>query len=86
MRKCGHRILECPVEVQLFGRIVDVVIAADDVGHARMDVVHDDREVVSRRSVGSDDHKVIDLRVLDADGAADEVKTPRRPQAEWPRE
>ena len=58
----------------MLGRVGEVVLAADDVGHGHRGVVDDDREVVERRPVAADDHEVPAERAgVDLHVAADQV-------------
>jgi hypothetical protein len=50
-----------------------VVVAADHVRDAHVDVVDDDAEVVRRRAVGAREHEVVELRVGDLDAALHRV-------------
>src|SRR3954468_6792274 len=63
---------------ELLGRVGIVIRAADDMGDARVEIVHDDREVVHRRSVGPSDHEVVHEAVLEVALAANQVVYPRR--------
>jgi hypothetical protein len=60
-------------DVDLARRVVDVVVAADDVGDAHVPVVDHDAEVVGRRAVGAGDDQVVQLGVGDLDAALDQV-------------
>ncbi|CCH71629.1 hypothetical protein BN11_100019 [Nostocoides australiense Ben110] len=50
---------EPAIEQQMLGRGGDPLLAADDVRHLHLVVVHDDREVVGREPVGLEDHLVV---------------------------
>ncbi len=60
-------------DVDLPRRVVDVVVAADHVRDAHVDVVDDDAEVVGRRAVAARDDEVVELGVGDLDAALDLV-------------
>ena len=61
------------VELGLAEGVGQVVVAADDMGDAHVDVVDHDREHVGGRAVGAQQHHVVELRVGDPHGALDEV-------------
>ena len=63
---------------QLAEGVVEMVVAADDVGHAHVVVVDDDREHVGRRAVGAQQHEVVELGVLDRHRALHPVVDRRR--------
>jgi hypothetical protein len=63
VREARHGGAERMVDVDLARRVVDVVVAADHVGDAHVDVVDDDREVVRRVAIGADLHEVVELLV-----------------------
>ncbi len=73
MGKLGYRIAEELIQVHLLGRVVDVVIATHDMGHARMHVIHHDRKVVGWRTVGTNEDEVIEVRILEFDRTTDHV-------------
>src|SRR3546814_8298714 len=53
--------------MELTEGVVEVVVAADDMGHAHVVVVDDDRQHVGRRAVGTQQHEIVELLVGDAD-------------------
>src|SRR5690606_15814814 len=61
------------VDVDLARGVVDVVVAADDIGDAHVEVVDDHREVVGRVAVGAEDDEVVEFGVGDLDAALDLV-------------
>ncbi len=67
MREARHRRPERLVEQHLLRRVRDVVVAADDVGDAHVDVVDDDRQVVGRVAVRPQHDEVLDHRVVELD-------------------
>ena len=74
MGEPGDLVAERPEQQDVLGRVRDVVLAADDVGHLHRRVVDDHDEVVERRAVVADDHEVAaDVRDVDLDVAADDV-------------
>ena len=73
MCELGDREAQRLVDVDLARGVVDVVLAAYDVGDAHVGVIDDDAEVVGRGSVGAADDEVIKLAVRNLDVAADEV-------------
>ena len=68
-RGCAQRLQD----VDLPRRVVDVVVAADDVGDAHVHVVDDDAEVVGRHAVAAGDDEVVQLVAGEDDPALDEV-------------
>ena len=80
VRVHGHRGLLAqasrlrPLEhEQLLGRVREVVLAAHDVADARVEIVDRDREVVQHGAVRASDHRVVEMDVLEARLATDEV-------------
>src|SRR3989441_2299075 len=69
----GERRAERLVEGDLLRRVRDVVRAAQHVGDPHVEVVHDHGVVVERGAVGAEDHEVLDVFALEADGAVDRV-------------
>ena len=63
---------------QLLGRVGEVVLAAHHVRDAGVQVVDRDREVVEHRAVRARDHGVVEMQVLEAGLAADQVVHDRR--------
>ena len=49
---------------QLAEGVVEVVVAADDVGHAHVMVVDDHRQHVGRRAVGAQQDEIVELGIL----------------------
>ena len=56
------------IDVDLARRVVDVVVAADHVRDAHVEVVDHHAEVVGRHAVGAQDHEVVELAVRDLIG------------------
>ena len=54
-RRRGTKSLE---KLDVLERVLHVVVAADHVRHALVDVVHHVREVEDRRAVGADDREI----------------------------
>ncbi|MPM99987.1 hypothetical protein SDC9_147182 [bioreactor metagenome] len=69
MGKHRHLRAQRLEDVDLARRVVDVVVAADDVGDAHVDVIHADAEVVGGRSIRAGDHQIVQLAVLEFDTA-----------------
>ena len=63
---------------QLLGGVREMVLAADHVGDARVEVVDRDGEVVEHRPVRAGDHGVVQVQVLETRLAADDVVNDRR--------
>ena len=61
MRKDGHVPAQGAVEQDLLGRVGDVVLPADDVGHGHQVVVDDHSVVVGGHPVALDDDDVLQL-------------------------
>ena len=64
------------VDEHLPGRVVQVVVASDDVGDAHVVIVDDDGQHVDRRSVGPEHDHVVELFVPDRDNALNPVLNP----------
>ena len=60
-------------ELQLPGRVVQVIVAADDLAHSHVLVVNHAAQVVGGRSIGAQQHQVVELRVEIADLAMQPV-------------
>ena len=73
VREVRHGGTQRLVDVHLARRVVDVVVAADDVGDAHVQVVHHHREVVGGVAVGAEDHQVVEFIVAPLDAALDLV-------------
>ena len=76
LRQVGEarqRRAERAVDVDLLGRVGEVVVAADHVGNRHVGVVHRDAEVVGRRAVAARDHEVLDLDVGEHHAPLDRV-------------
>ena len=58
---------------QLAEGVVEMVVAADDVGDAHVMVVDHHRQHVGRRAVGAQQDEIVELGVLDRDPALDQV-------------
>ncbi|EIM03453.1 hypothetical protein UU5_00600 [Rhodanobacter sp. 115] len=67
VRELRHRRAQRVVDVDLAWRVVDVVVAADHLGDAHVDVVHHHGEVVGGPAIGTEDHQVIQLAVGELD-------------------
>ena len=55
------------IDLRLSRGVGEVIVAADDVGYAHVVVVHDDSEHVSRRTVRTQQHEVVEVFVLPDD-------------------
>ncbi len=71
MGKSRHRVPQRPVKEYLPRRVVQVVVAADDVRDSHLRVVDNDGEVVSRIAVGPLDDEVVEFFVVEMDGSFD---------------
>ena len=69
VREHRQRRAECVEEEHVFGRIRDVVIAADDVRDPHIDVVDGRRQVIDRMAVGSHDDEVFDMVTIEFDAS-----------------
>jgi hypothetical protein len=56
-----------PDDRQLAEGVVEMVVAADDVGHAHVVIVDHDREHIGRRAVRAEQDEIVELGVLDGD-------------------
>ena len=63
-----QRCTQRPQDVDLAWRVVDVVVAANDVCDVHVEIIDHDAEVVSRHTVGAQDHQIVELAVLHGDG------------------
>ena len=68
-QRCAERV----EDVDLPRRVVDMLVAAENVAHVHVPVIDDNAEVVGRNAVGPDDDEVVDLLVRDADRSFDKV-------------
>ena len=73
MRKMRRGSAQRVIDVDLPRRVVDVIVATNDVSDVHVDVVDDDAEVVRRDAVGAHQHEIIELRVGNGDRALDEI-------------
>ena len=71
--KLGQRRTERTEDVDLAGRVVHMVVAADDVRDAHVEIVDHHAEVVRRHAVGSQEHEVVELAVRELDGSLHQV-------------
>ena len=63
MRKLRHVLTESLIKQNLLVRVRQMILAANDVRDAHLDVVDHDREVVERMAVGTQQHQVFDLGI-----------------------
>ena len=73
VRHHRHRPAERLVDLGLPRGVVEVVVAADDVGHAHVVVVDHHRQHVGRIAVGAQQHEIVEVLVLPGDAALDLV-------------
>ena len=73
MRIDGQRRAQRAQDVDLARRVVDVIVAADHVRDAHVEVVDDHAEVVGRRAVRARDHEIVELGVRYLDAPLDRV-------------
>ncbi len=73
VRELGHRCIQRFIDIDLARGVVDVVVAADDLGDAHVPVVHHHRKVVGGKPVRAEDHHVVELAVGDLDASLDQV-------------
>ena len=59
------RPAHCPDDRQLPEGVVEVVVAANDMGNAHIVIVDHDGEHVGRTAVGSQQDEIVDLGILD---------------------
>ncbi len=62
-----HRVPERLVDAHLLRRVVQVLVAPNDVCDAHVDIVDDHDEVVDERAVGASDDEILELFVVEAD-------------------
>ena len=65
----GEGAAQGVVEENLFGRVGDVIVAAQHMGDLHGDVVGDHCKVVGGRAIAAQNDKVVDAVVLEADGS-----------------
>jgi hypothetical protein len=69
VRHHRHGPAERLIDLGLARAIGEVIVAADDVGHAHVVVVDHHRQHVGRRAVGAQQHQVVEVLVLPGDAA-----------------
>ncbi len=62
-----------PQQIDLPGSIIDVIVAANDMGDAHVRIVDHHREVIGGRSVGTGDDEIVELGVVESDGPAHQI-------------
>src|SRR5215831_3839880 len=60
----GHFPAERVINLGLPGSVVEMVIAANDMGNAHVMVVDDDRQHIGRRTVGPEQNEVVEIFIL----------------------
>ena len=73
VRHHRHGPAERLIDLGLPRGVVEVVVAADDVGHAHVVVVDHDGQHVGRIAVGAQQHEIVEVLVLPGDAALDLV-------------
>ena len=73
MRKLGDRIIHRLIQQNLARRIVDVVVAADNVGHLHQHVVDHHGQIVGRCPVASEQNQVVQFLVVETKRSAADV-------------
>src|SRR4051812_9953646 len=69
-------------DINLARRVVDMVIAANDMGHVHVPVIHDYAEVVSRHAVAAQNHDVVQFLIADRNRPLDQI-VPRYIACVW---
>jgi hypothetical protein len=64
---------QCTEQVDLPRRVVQMIVAANDMSHLHVHIVDHDAEVVRRRAVGARDDQIVELTVVEGDVAVDHV-------------
>ena len=87
MRIGWNRRAQRKQNVDLARRVVDMVVASDDVADAHVPVVHDNAEVVGRHAVAAHDDQIVEFAVGDRNRPLDHVvegdhPVLRRPEAD----
>ena len=62
--KFRRRHAESLVDQDLFVRVRQMVLAADDVGDAHLDVVADDREIIERMAVRAEQDEILGVGII----------------------
>ena len=73
MAEGGHLEAEGVVEQNLLGRVGNMVVAAEHMGHAHVMVVHHHGEVVGGHTVGTAEHHVVKFGNIHGNGALHHV-------------
>src|SRR5690606_11819191 len=73
VRVARHGETERLEKQDLLRRVRQVILAANHMGDLHVVIVRDDGEVIDGRSVRARDHHVVDVLMVDGDGAADQV-------------
>src|SRR5690606_31957226 len=82
MRECRWLGAERFEDLDLHGRVRDVILAADDVRDGEVDVVDDAGEGIERRAVGADQNGIGERADVDRLLAAHDVM-PRYERGQW---
>src|SRR6516162_3840061 len=78
MGEFGNWPFERVVNLRLTKSIVQMVVAADDMGDLHVVIVHHHRKIVGRRAVRPQDDKIVEFAIGDRDLALNVVAYRRR--------
>ena len=73
MGECRYLITQCMIEIDLARCVVQMIIAANDVGDTHIAVIDDNHEVVSGCAIGSGDDQIVEFSVIEFDRALGHV-------------
>jgi hypothetical protein len=65
--------IHCADDHQLAKGVVDMVIAADHMGHAHIVIVHHHGQHIGRRTVRAQNDEIVQLNVLNRDAALNQI-------------
>ena len=73
MRETRRRRVEGRDDIHLARGVHHVVVPANDMGNVHVQVIDDDAEVVGRHPIGTRNHEIVELAVVERDRSANEV-------------
>ena len=73
MGESRHGPAQRLIDLGLAEGVVEMVVAADDMGDAHVVIVHHHREIIGRRAVGAQDDEIVELLVGDRDLALHQI-------------
>ncbi len=73
MGETRHGPAQRPVDLALAEGVVEMVVAADDMGDRHVEIVHHHREIIGGRTVGAQDDEIVQLLVRNRDLALHQI-------------